>query len=225
HSLSLRPRWTDSTVRNRLSILPIEAAEQCFADTLILKLRSSKAEQFEALSHRMQRTLSRSWESPIQTKWEKLSSSLLRQFVPGITAFSSTRGFAIPPLTWFQALTQEPKIQSPWTPSFWLVTSEKQEKSVTQALTQILICQMGKEAHYLFGYENRLPGLRSAISTSATAHWEAITQCARMGIETYDFNGYMKESQPEDPYFGVCEFKKQFAGEIVRYVVPEFRIQ
>jgi hypothetical protein len=225
HSLSLRPRWTDNCVRKRLSILPIEAAEQSSADTLILKLKPSKEEQFKALSHRMQRTLSRSWKSSIQTKWEKLSSSLLRQFVPKIITFSSTHGFAIPPLDWFQALTQEPKIQSSLTPCFWLVTSEKQEKCITQALTQILICQMGNEAHYLFGHENRLPGLPSAISTSAAAHWEAITQCARMGIETYDFNGYMKESQPEDPYFGVCEFKRQFAGEIIRYVVPEFRIE
>ena len=84
---------------------------------------------------------------------------------------------------------------------------------------------MGTEAHYLFGYEDRVSNLRSAISTSAVAHWEAITQCARMGVRTYDFNGYICEPQPGDPYLGVCQFKKQFAGQVIRYFVPEFRVE
>jgi hypothetical protein len=224
HSLTLRPRWTDSNAKERLRILPIEATEQSSAATLILQLKASKEEQFKTLSSRMQRTLSTSWKSTITTKWEKLSLPLLEKFVPILTAFSKIHGFATPPLKWFRALTQEPTIRSAFSPSFWLVTSEKQDDGITQARTQILVSRTGGEAHYLFGHEDRFPQLRSAVSTSATAHWEAITQCASMGIETYDFNGYICEAQPKDPYFGVCQFKKQFTGQIVRYVVPEFRI-
>lgn len=225
HSLVLRPRWTDRNAVNRLGNLPIEAAVQTSAATLVLQLKPSKEEQLRGLSYRMQRTLASSWKDAVTTKWERLSLPLLKQFVPPLTAFGKSHGFVTPPLEWFQALTQDSKIQTPHTPSFWLITSEKQTEGRTQARTQILIGKKGDEAYYLFGHEDRLPELRSAVSTSATAHWEAIAQCARMGTRSYDFNGYICEPQPEDPYFGVCQFKKQFAGEIIRYIVPEFRIQ
>jgi hypothetical protein len=224
-SLSIKPRWTENNFQNRLNLLPLEAAEHSSAATLVLQLKDSKEQQFEALSSRMQRTLTLSWKSSICTKWEKFSPSLLDQFFPAITVFGKTHGFSTPPLRWFQALTQEPKVRSSCTPSFWLTTSVKKEDGKIQSITQILISQLDNEAHYLFGHETRTEGLRSAISTSATAHWEAITRCATMGMKTYDFNGYIDESSPENPYFGVCEFKKQFLGKIIRYQIPEFRIQ
>jgi len=107
----------------------------------------------------------------------------------------------------------------------WLVSAAKLDGSETAALAQILICTLDKRAYYLFGYENRSPVLRSAVSVSAAAHWEAMRQCAAFGVQYYDLNGYMIDIAETHPYHGVCRFKDQFAGKVIHYEIPEFRIQ
>ena len=84
---------------------------------------------------------------------------------------------------------------------------------------------MEDRGHYLFGYEKRISPLRSAISTAASAQWEALMHCASAGIRKYDLNGYVVDAERDHPYYGVCQFKKQFAGQVIKYEIPEFLIQ
>jgi hypothetical protein len=130
--------------------------------------------------------------------------------------FGCTQGFTVPPQEWFVALTHE----SPDDLRFGIVTAASGD-----AECQLLIALHGTEAHYLFGHESRKENMRSALSPSAVAHRFAIRQARQFGMKIYDFNGYLENAADHDQYAGVCRFKAQFGADLVRYEVPEFRIQ
>ena len=218
-SLSIKPRWDASERIKRLELLPIPEFKRSQAATILIPIQKSKELQFSALSPRLRRTLSLALQNQIKTKCEKLSQENLKQFLPQMSLFGKKCGFTVPPLVWFEALIKDKS------ELFWLISCSKEENGELQSLTQLVICMHEDRAYYLFGYENRVPTLRSAISTSALAHWEALCLCAKQGIQTYDLNGFLVELNATHPYSGVSQFKKQFNGQIIHYEVPEFLIK
>ncbi len=224
-SLSLKPRWERGQMQRRLSLLPIPTFNHTQAATWIVPVKTSPLEQFQSLSHRMQRTLSLAKRNQVLTQWDVLTPTQLNHFVPAMRHFGETHGFTVPPLSWFQALIQESAPSTSHSPSFWLISARKEGHNQLESFTQIIVCKRGNRAHYLFGYETRVPELRSAISTSAVAHWEALIQCISFGVQEYDLNGYLIKRDPHHPYTGVCNFKEQFSGAVIEYDVPEFLIQ
>jgi hypothetical protein len=216
-SLSMKPRWEGRPSIERLKHLPIPIFRESHAATIVIPIRTSTRDQFLSLSARMRRTLSVSRKASIQTEFRIPSPEELTRFVPAMQAFGQKQGFTVPPLSWFEAISKEHEC--------WMITAHAPDGLGNTSRAQILVCRHGQKAHYLFGYESRSPHLRSSISTSALAQWEAISRCSFSGILDYDLNGYIIDVQPENPYYGVCRFKEQFLGSIIEYVIPEFLIQ
>ncbi len=229
-SLSIKPRWARNEIQQRLRILPLEAFRKSNASTVIIPIQSSLETQFLSLSSRMRRTLQLGKKNQVVSTAEKLTPDLLKNFVLQLASFGATKGFTVPTYAWFEAFTSlsaAPRVGTSQL-SFWLISSRKfgeANSGKLQSLSQILVCRHANRAHYLFGYEVRSNDLRSAISTSAAAQWEALSQCALLGVESYDLNGYMVNATPEHPYFGVTRFKDQFAGRVLEYEIPEFVIE
>jgi len=217
YSLTVKPRWDPSTTQKRLSYLPVPTFQQSQAATLVISIRPSLEEQFLNLSPRMRRTLNLAKKNSVHTECEIITPETLRKFVPPMQAFAKKNGFMVPDLSWFEVITKQF--------NFWLITSKATDSKEESCVSQILVCQHDQKAHYLFGYENRSPNMRSAISTAASAQWEAIARCSSLGIKYYDLNGYIVNSQPSNPYYGVCKFKEQFQGSVIQYDIPEFVIQ
>jgi lipid II:glycine glycyltransferase (peptidoglycan interpeptide bridge formation enzyme) len=228
-SIRIKPRWLTGEVARRCAHLPIEIFSQTGASTVVVPLLSDVGAQFTRLSARLRRSLKICQKEAVQTTWEPFVSQLSR--------FGEEKKFTVPALAWFEA----------WygTAKFWLATARKNEDpdsaaengdkinssyspgaGVTSPLAtaQILVCLHGATAYYLFGYEKRNDSVHSALSVSAAAHWEAMRQSRLLGAKNYDLNGYLLDAEPTHPYFGVTRFKDQFAGQIVRYEVPEFRV-
>jgi lipid II:glycine glycyltransferase (peptidoglycan interpeptide bridge formation enzyme) len=224
-SLSLKPRWESSQTDQRLSLLPISPTARVQAATLVVPIKKSENEQFQSFHSRMRRTLSTTWKTQIETSWERVTADLLTQFVPALSDFGKRNSFSVPPLPWFLRLTQTSEGSSSQSKQFWLATSVKHDNHSVVSKTQVLIWLKGNRAYYLFGYENRASELKSSISTSAAAQWEVIRQCSRNEILNYDLNGYLIDASPNHPYYGVCRFKEQFAGQVIQYDHPEFLIE
>jgi hypothetical protein len=224
-SLRMKPRWESPATHQWLQYLPISPFHQTQAATLKIPIQANRETQFQTLTPRLKRTLTQTWKLKVETAWKRATPQLLSQFVPEMGAFSSQRGFTIPPLSWFLALIEPLSESTPDSPSFWIVRSQTQEKENQGSTTELLVCLQGSQAYYLFGYEKRMGQLKSSVSTSATAQWEALLQCNSHGIQTYDLNGYVIDAAPQHPYYGVCRFKEQFAGTIVQYDIPEFLVK
>lgn len=222
-SLSMKPRWENENTNPRLKHLPIPPTAQSQASTVVVPIQDNKDDQFRLLSSRMRRSLSIAQRNQIETSWEKVTPQLLNQFVPAMKQFGESKGFTVPPKVWFETLTCQ-TTRNP-SPSYWIASSRKTENQTEVSRTQLLICFMNQKAYYLFGYETRNPGLRASVSTAVAAHWETLQRCIASGIRFYDLNGYMIDAAPSHPYYGVCRFKDQFSGSIVRYDIPEFLIQ
>ena len=221
-SLSLRPRWVQGEGEERVPLLPIPLFKQTQAATWIVPLQNSSDAQFQFLSRRLQRTLKLTQKAGVEVFWEKVTLDRLAPFVNGLRKFGASHYFTVPPQTWFNALTQTASLPGL---GFWLATAQKKISDSTVAFSQLLVCIHGDTAHYLFGYEQRPVELKSSISTSAAAHWEALERCREAGLKKYDLNGYILDVQPDNPYYGVCQFKAQFSGHAICYDVPEFLIQ
>jgi hypothetical protein len=219
-SLRIQPRWNAEDTLFRLKHLPIPPSHQNQAATLVIPIQSSKDEQFSRLSSRLKRTLSSSWRNQVKTEWKKLTPDLLKEFVPSMTQFGQAHGFTVPPLCWFEALIDSPAPHL----TFWIASARIEPSPNLYGMTQALVCIQGTKAYYLFGYDQRSEGLKASISTSAAAHWEALLRCAQFQVTSYDLNGYLIDAQPNHPYYGVCKFKEQFAGNLVQYESPEFII-
>lgn len=214
-SLILRPRWEGSEIEKRLKNLPIPAQSWSSAATLLIPILKNADLQLQALSPRLRRTLRQTWRQKIQTTCCPANFENLPSFVPALQEFSKSRGFVVPPLSWFITLCSTKEAD------FWIVTSQIE----LQSKTQILICQFGKKVYYLFGYDQRIPSTPASLSTAAQAHWSALLFCQELGVESYDLNGYLIDAPTHHPYYGVCQFKEQFSGTVIRYDVPEFVIQ
>jgi hypothetical protein len=224
HSLSLRPRWESHLTETRLRSLPIAPFAQTRAATSIVALQKTKKAQFDSLTQRMRRTLATTWKHRVETHWQKVTPELLDHFVPKMIDFGASRGFTVPPQSWFQTLMLPTNSTSRQPPRFFIATSKKSLDQNVDSSSQILVCIHGNKAYYLFGHETRNAQLKASVSTSASAHFESLLQCSAEGAHAYDLNGYLVNTDPAHPYYGVCRFKDQFAGKVVQYDVPEFVI-
>ncbi len=63
-----------------------------------------------------------------------------------------------------------------------------------------------------FDYEHR------KRMPSYALHWAAIQDCLRDGLKAYDFQGMPENPGPEDPLWGIYNFKKGFRGETVSWI-------
>lgn len=217
-SMSLRPRWQAGDSARRLAHLPIEAATTDTAATLKIALNRDLAPE-AGFGLRLRRTLRASERAGVSARWEELNSSNLVEFALAAQAFGRARGFTVPPVFWFRALTDKPIENEDL--RFGLVTAGTPEG---QSGCQLLIALHAGEAHYLFGHEWRAPGTRAALSPSAMAHRLALQKAAEAGMHFYDLNGYLEAPPAGHPYAGVSAFKSQFEGTVVRYEVPDLVI-
>lgn len=234
-TLSLQPRWIEPAIETptdpRLAEFPVEPTAVNEAATWITPLPP-------APNARLKRTLKKSREALIETEWFDFStphesdnlkiklSEKLSGFVSNLEISAEDKFYA-PPLKWFQALinksTSEPL-------KFYLSRSKHlslsaNSKAVFESIAENFICVYGNTAHYFFGYENRDQTLPKAVSLSAIAHENAMAELLKLGITHYDWNGFIKDCDPTDPYYGVNEFKRQWSGELRTYVIPDFNIE
>ena len=88
-----------------------------------------------------------------------------------------------------------------------------------------MLVEWNKKFLYLFGHENRSPNFPSKLSPQALAHALGIEKAKEFKMDFYDFNGQALEIGPEDPYYGVNQFKQQFLGHTLVYHCPHFIFQ
>lgn len=226
-SLHLRPRWFSENSKQRISYLPIELFNQTQAATWWVPIQANESQQFQQLSSRMKRTLTKSLNSHpnMLTQIEDLNETNLKAFLMNFEPFSKSRNFYSPPFLWFQGLLKKPKLSYPEAPKFKILTVTQGMDFRTRSITQLILCFFNKTTSYLFGYEKRDPDLPSQFSTSAVAHWEALRESSRVKMEVYDLNGYMIDAPSNHPYYGVCKFKEQFGGQAISYDIPELMIK
>ncbi len=210
----LQPRWSAENSLSWLSNISIEPHSSAAASTMVL----NPSDEQEGFSSRLKRTLKVAEKSGISFQWKKIESdSDLGEFPEKLSAFGKARHFFVPRRRWFAHLIKGPTLK------YYLATADYSQDGA-HARSEILVAISGREAHYLFGYEDRSPEVRAAISPSAWLHFQASLKVAELGCELYDFNGYIKGVANDDPYAGVCEFKKQFGGEILDYFSPRWII-
>lgn len=226
-TLSLQPRWTepasDTPSDPRLENFPIEPTVINEAATWITPLPPEP-------NARLKRTLKKSKEALIETEWHDLNTEAsaphesIESFVTNLE-LSAEGKFYAPPLKWFQTLiknsTSEPL-------KFYLSRSKQialQEDAIFESVAENFICVYRKTAHYFFGYENRDDSLPKAVSLAAMAHETAMAELNKLGVTHYDWNGFIKDCDPSDPYYGVNEFKRQWSGTATTYIVPDFKIE
>jgi peptidoglycan pentaglycine glycine transferase (the first glycine) len=53
---------------------------------------------------------------------------------------------------------------------------------------------------------------------SYALHWSAIQDGLRLGLKVYDFQGIPENPTPQNPLWGIYNFKKGFRGDIVRWL-------
>ncbi len=223
-SLMISPRWQEGTLAKRLLSLPLDAQADSRAATLVLPLDRSPQEVEKSFNSRLRRTLAKCDRSKVRAEWRPVSQENLRGFHDKMVIFAHRKGFAVPPISWFEGLLSPESPDDPATevPEFWFASAWDE---ITGAQAQLMIAFHAREAHYLFGFENRPAGGRSGVSPAAAAHRLAIRQSIEAGMVCYDFNGYVEHPEVGNPYAGVCEFKAQFGGKIHRYEIPHFEIQ
>jgi len=84
-------------------------------------------------------------------------------------------------------------------------------------LASAVVLYWGKIATYLHAASSaKAPKLRAPY----LMQWRIITDAKTAGLETYDFWGVAKDSNPKDPWAGVTAFKSGFGGEKVCYEKP-----
>lgn len=226
-TLSLQPRWIEppegSASDPRIAEFPVEPTTLNEAATWITPLPPEP-------NARLKRTLKKSREALIETEWHDLKSlknlKILEDFVTNLELSAEDKFYA-PPLKWFQTLI---KNTTPEPLRFYLsrsrhVSLPENEAAVFESLAENFICVYGNTAHYFFGYENRDPSIPAAVSLAAIAHEHAMLELQKLGITHYDWNGFIKDCDPTDPYYGVNEFKRQWSGSSITYIVPDFRIE
>lgn len=204
-SLILRPRWADldeAQLNGRLELLPIQPVQTDRASTWIVPVAAADELLLKQFSGRLRRSLKRS--RPADFRWSALAHDSLDERIPVLRGFARSKNFYVPDVTWFKALTTSGK-----TLRFFEVRGE-----VNGAQTWLLIAIKGRRAHFLFG-----------MGPAVGAHVLVLQKLRELGIAEYDMNGFAENLRPEDPYYGVCEFKRQLGGKIERYTQPVFRIE
>lgn len=220
--LTLRPRWLESQLEERLSKLPIEATRIDRASTWIVPVAPTQEEQLAQSTERLRRTFRRaealtrvrveSWDpSPV--------SEALDRFVEAVSQNGREKSFSVPPANWFRSLIESDQ------ENFLSIRAES-----FFSKTDLMVAIRGSAAHYLFGVTRRKADAPSSErasrdSTSTIAHFKALEELRRLGIREYDLNGFVADVTPEHPYFGVAQYKKQFGGSPVDYVQAVFEIK
>ena len=216
-SLKIRPRWNKGQSILYSQNSPVPLYRQSESATLVVPIQSNAQLQFQALKKRLRRSLHKTWQAGIEVKLAPLSFAKLERFHPGLALYGQKKGFTVPPFEWFSSLLKDPY----GLPRYWLITATSSDQL---SQSQILLCERKDTLHYLFGFEKRDENLSSSVSQSGAAHWEALLFCQKQRIKNYDLNGYLVSASPDHAYFGVAQFKEQFAGQIIEYESPEFVI-
>ncbi len=217
-SIKICPRWRVEEEASRLSALPFEPTSSSDAATMRVALRFTDEEQKGALHPRLRRSISQSERAGVRTEWTAPDGAGIAAFAETMQEFGKRKGFYVPTTPWFDVLVNGRWVEREGI-CFRVCTAQAEG-----VRAGILIAQCDSRAHYLFGYEERDVGVKSAISPAAAAHWRAMRECAELGVLEYDLNGYVSDLPAGHPYRGVCEFKDQFKGRVVRYCSPEFEI-
>ncbi len=216
-ALTLRPRWAPDALEQRLARLPLEPFAVERAATVQVRVLPSPEAQRAALSPRLQRTLEVGEREGVVSSWEETFD--LREFAAAMREFGRAHEFTVPPDAWFEKLLAPAPECEPL--RFGLARASAGEGSKAE----LLIAKLWSRSYYLFGYEKRPVALRAALSPMAAAHWRALEHAASARTALYDLNGYVEDPPADHPYAGVSRFKDQFAGLVVPYAVPEFRIE
>lgn len=217
-SLALRPRWLEGRSASRLALLPASPCAETRATTLKLDLAQGAEAAEQRFHPRLRRTLAATIRAGVDVAWQETSAAEIAGFAPRMAYFGRARGFAVPPVAWFLALTLTAS------------GADRLRFGIVRARApgtecELLVALHGAEAHYLFGHESRAPGARGAVSAAAAAHRFVVRMAADAGLRTYDLNGYVEAPASGHPYASIARFKAQFGGEVVRYEVPELRIE
>lgn len=221
--LKIQPRWSHEVLSARLEKLPIPPREVFEASTLQISVRRSETERLAAVTPRLRRSLSVARRAQARVQSWDADRDKVASFAGAMKAFGKTKGFYVPDVAWFQKLVGpvNPESGTQREDLRFMITEAQAEGSLTQLLT----CVHGKSAHYLFGYDQRDDLSKTAVSTSAVAHFHVLAHCAERGVATYDLNGFTDPHDKEHPYAGVSQFKSQFCGEVVRFASPQFWIE
>jgi hypothetical protein len=218
--IRIQPRWPSDLLEARLTSLPVPPKETLKASTLQIAVIQDEKKRWAALSPRIRRSIAVTRRAQaVVRSWEADSSRAL-EFAREMKEFGQKKGFYVPDAHWLQNLVRKDGDVQREVLRFQ-VTEARAQGSVTSILT----CDDGKTAHYLFGFERRESGARSAVSTSAIAHFHVLGECAEKGIGIYDLNGFTDPSDSDHSYVGVSRFKAQFQGRVVDYASPLFWIE
>lgn len=78
-----------------------------------------------------------------------------------------------------------------------------------------LIIQQGEHVYNVNMYTKKiLPNFRAAFAL----HSAVIEDCWQRGAKTYDFEGVSGALNPDDPYYGIHDFKKSFGGDFIEFL-------
>ncbi len=213
--LRASPRWIAGQETLRLSHLPLEPFESVRAATWI------SPPSVLGASPRLRRTIRNSvrWDPACRTDWEPATESRIDEFLEKLRPFAAKKSFFVPDNRWFHALANCPDGDVEL-----FLTSTLLRRGCAEARASHLIVIFQRQAHYLYGFQNRTPDMPAKVSAAALCHERAFAELGARGVARFDMNGFMSNPANGDPYRGVTEFKKQFCGEAVEYFSPTFQI-
>lgn len=219
----LQPRWMLTDSIEWLSHIPMEPFSSEVASTLILDTWVDDPTHWgRDFSKRLQRTLRLTHQAGVNFRWQEVrSEDDLEDFPEKMRSFGKQKGFYVPSRDWFLKLVTggEGCLQG------YLACAQYSNQN-HRARSEIFVGVTGQMAYFLFGCESREGNVRSSMSPSAWAHYQTGLRVAELGCHHYDLNGFVRESAAKSghTYAGVCEFKKQFGGQIVDYFSPRWVI-
>jgi lipid II:glycine glycyltransferase (peptidoglycan interpeptide bridge formation enzyme) len=141
------------------------------------------------------------------TASEDSSPGAVRRFHSLLAEAGQRDGFFVEPLPFFDALAE---ILCPVGVARFLFAEHEGE-----ALGAMLLLTFGPRATFLYGgVSNR----RRNLMAGYALQWAAIEASRSAGCTTYDFYGYEPTGAPDHLYAGFSRFKRQFGGQVARFV-------
>ena len=213
----LRPRLLEK--------LPVDFALPIFqssrAATWMLDLKNVGSVN-DLFSARLKRTLKKSRVHILNVSFTAFDEASIREFYKGQKIFYDAKDIPLPEFAWWRELIKNSN--DPDQPKFWHLTVTIGPPHL-QSTCHLMLAQWNQKFLYLFGHDNRPAHFPSQLSAQALAHAFAIEKALELQIHFYDFNGHGLEIGPDDPYYGVNQFKQQFLGQAVVYHCPHFIFQ
>jgi len=212
-ALRARPRWLEAKLESRLALLPVEAASLEMAETRVLPVLSSDAEQLASFEPRLRRTIRRGFGACPTLEWRRLDLSKDANWIQAFQRWGAHQSFFVPTLHWFETLSANLPL--------YLATARDDSSAAAGGLYAL---HQGT-AHYLYGAPVDAEKPRSRVALGALVQFIALRNLAEQKVSRLDLNGDLSEAPPNHPYRSVATFKAQFRGEPIRYAVPEFRVE